>query len=240
MRLWFKQFRQDEAKVESRLTKWVTYLVLLVAAVTMVGDLIATIYTFLQGEISGRFFLKALTILVVAGMIFGFYYLERKKVQYRADIPRSTFKLFGWVLTGIVLVGLVLGFSVAGSPATGRMYTFDAQRTDDLQRLSRCIGNFAQVYQRLPNTLDELEQSSQFSYCAGQRDPETGAPYTYRVTQPMQQVGLNTAEGTFSLCADFALAKSGDYYPTETAKWHDHTQGRACDTETVAVQTQGR
>src|SRR3972149_1490504 len=33
VRLWFKRFREDEEKVETRLTKWFTYLVLLVSAV---------------------------------------------------------------------------------------------------------------------------------------------------------------------------------------------------------------
>ena len=60
MRLWFRKFREDEGRTESKLSKWLTYLVLLVAAVTVVGDLIAIVFAMLQGEITTRFFLKAL------------------------------------------------------------------------------------------------------------------------------------------------------------------------------------
>ena len=65
---------------------------LLVSAVTIVGDLVTAVFYFLQGEVTGRFFLKSLTIFVVAGIIFGFYFLERKKIQYRKNVPRKTFR----------------------------------------------------------------------------------------------------------------------------------------------------
>jgi hypothetical protein len=87
MRIWFRKFREDEGRAESRLSRWLTYIVLLAAAVTIVGDLIAVLFKLLQGEISARFLLKALTILVIAGIIFGFYFLERKKIQYGKGGP---------------------------------------------------------------------------------------------------------------------------------------------------------
>ncbi|NCU33083.1 MAG: hypothetical protein EOM23_09165, partial [Candidatus Moranbacteria bacterium] len=82
IRFWFRSFLRDEGKMETTLTKWLTYLVLLVASLVIVGDLITVLFTFLQGEISARFFLKALTIFLIAGFVFGFYFLERKKIQY--------------------------------------------------------------------------------------------------------------------------------------------------------------
>ena len=79
MRFWFKSFEESQGKTESKLSKWLTYLILLVAAGFMVGDLISVIYNYLQGELTLRFFLKALTVFVIAGLVFGFYYFERKK-----------------------------------------------------------------------------------------------------------------------------------------------------------------
>jgi len=244
VRLWFKKFREDEARVESKLTKWVTYLVLLAASVTIVGDLISVVYTFLQGEITARFFLKALTVLTIAGMIFGFYYLERKKVQYRSDIPRDIFQKFGYFLSAIVVIGIVLGFMVSGSPATERMRGFDEQRARDLNSLANCVNSYTQQYQRLPDTLSELEGASNFSYCARKRDPETKSEYEYRIITPVEQTNTNVAEGVFELCADFSLANDGGverqdvyYNGIEDTKWAVHEKGRACDTETVAVRT---
>lgn len=237
VRLWFRRYREDEGKEESKLTKWVTYLVLLVASITIVGDLITTLNTFLSGEITARFFLKALTIIVIAGMVFGFYYLERKKVQYGQDISRKTFQVFGWVLAGVILIGIILGFVVAGSPQTERMRTFDEQRASDLSQIAQCVTSYANQFNRLPQSLVDLEKTSTLSYCSSTRDPETGAPYTYQVLTPLVSQGdPSVLEGEFELCATFATAsEAGDLYSYDS-KWREHGAGEACDTESVAVR----
>lgn len=241
VRVWFKHFRDDESRVESRLTKWITYLVLLAASVTLVGDLIMTLFTLFRGEITIRFFLKAFTIFSIAGMVFGFYYLERKKVQYRQDIPRATFQKFGYSLSSIVLVGIVLGFLAAGSPAVERKRSFDALRASDLGTLASCVDAYAQTFERLPVALSDLERSSTYT-CPSVTDPETGAPYEYRVVSPVHTTPGGTMEGEVELCATFSLAseketQSNTYFTMPvSAKWSEHAAGRSCDTETVVVQ----
>ena len=49
------------------------YIGLLLAALTMLGDSIATIYALLTGDLTAQFVLKALVVLVVAGGIFAYY-----------------------------------------------------------------------------------------------------------------------------------------------------------------------
>ncbi len=245
IRLWFRRFREDDARAESRLTKWVTYLVLLVAAVTIVGDFIAIFYTFLQGEISVRFFLKAIVILGISGMVFGFYFLERKKIQYKNDISRQVFQLFGWGLLGVVTLGIILGFLAVGSPTLERNQTFDARRASDLETLAGCIRGYTQDFSHLPKTLSDLEQSSQYGYCLSLGDPETGVPYEYRVVKDIvsPQEG---SEAQFELCAVFSLESKGDEamnrhmshdVPIDASrgKWSSHTSGRNCTSETVVL-----
>lgn len=243
IRMWFQRFREDEGKMESRLTKWVTYLVLLATSMTLVGDLIAVLYTFLQGEMSTRFFLKALTILVIAGMIFGFYFLERRKIQYRQDITRSTFQLFGWGFLVVVLVGIVLGFFAAGSPSTERMRTFDERRSSDLSSLASCISGYSNEYGRLPQSLEDLSKSSQYSYCPSTVDPDTGLAYEYRIVTASQTVGKNR-EGEYELCATFSMAsdatmrtRSGYMYGSNNGVWDEHTAGRFCAVQRVILET---
>jgi uncharacterized membrane protein SirB2 len=241
VRLWFKRFREDEEKVETRLTKWFTYLVLLVSALTIVGDLIAAVFYFLQGEITPRFFLKALIILVIAGIIFGFYFLERKKIQYRKDVPRRVFELLGWATFGLVLIAIVLGFVVGGSPNMARKSGFDTQRANDLREIANCVANFGANQKRLPDTLAELSESGQYAYCSGRIvDPETGADYDYRIVTPSMVSG-GVREGEFELCANFALAsesaearKGVSGYPGD--KWAEHGVGRNCDTEQANLE----
>ncbi len=246
VRMWFKRFREDEDKVESKLTKWLTYLVLLITAVTIVGDLIVTVFYFLQGEVSARFFFKALTILLVAGSIFGFYFLERKKIQYKNPITGKTFHSIGLGVTVFVVIGIILGFSVSGSPKTERMRGLDSQRSSDLMNIANCVSGYAMERKQLPATLFEIGKSSAYAYCMSTiADPETGIPYTYRITNPMQKNGAVT-EGEFELCATFALpasdgtdAKSApmpiDGYSSATTKWNTHSTGEECDLETVIL-----
>lgn len=237
MRVWFKRFREDEAKIESKLTKWLTYLVLLIASVTIVGDLIAVLFTFFRGEISARFFLKALTIFGVAGMVLGFYVLERKQVQFRQGVPRKQFRLFGYLLSGIILVGIVLGFAAAGTPATERARTFDERRAQDLDSLARCITSYANEFQELPQTLAELSASGAAGPCETD-DPESGEQYEYRVVAPLVANNAGVLRGEFELCAIFARENDTDkeryWYGNE--KWFEHPAGRACDVEALAVR----
>lgn len=241
IRLWFRKFREDEGKVESLLTKWITYLVLLAASVTIVGDLIAVLFTFLQGEMSARFFLKALTILSIAAMVFGFYFLERKRVQYGQDIPRKVFQSFAWGLLGVTVLGIILGFLAVGSPAMERKRTFDARRAEDLSNLAGCINNYAQEYKRLPRSISDLSKSGNYDYCSKSSDPETNAPYEYDVIVSERVVGANV-EAEFELCATFSLASDAgvtsdeySYYGNEGGKWHTHTAGRNCDSQSVVL-----
>ncbi|KKU78988.1 MAG: hypothetical protein UY04_C0020G0004 [Parcubacteria group bacterium GW2011_GWA2_47_7] len=239
VRLWFRRFRENEEKVESKLTKWLTYLVLLVTAVTIVGDLIASVFYFLQGELSVRFILKALTILVIAGLIFGFYVLERKKIQYKNAIPRRTFEYIGGVISILVVLGIIIGFFAGGSPAVERMRGLDTQRVDNLRSLASCISSFGYERKRLPESIGELSSTSQFYCSGGLSDPETGAQYEYKIITPDTQTGT-VHEAVFELCADFATAsdattasKTSYAYPVD--KWATHAAGRECDSETVVL-----
>lgn len=245
MRLWFRKFREDEGKTESKLTKWVTYLVLLGVSVTIVGDLIVTLFTFLQGEMSMRFFLKALTILAITGGIFGFYFLERKKVQYRQEISRTVFQYFGWGLLGVIILGIALGFLAAGSPETERKRTFDDRRASDLSNLASCIDQYAGEYGRLPETITTLEKSNGSNYfCSfSKNDPETGDAYAYHIIIPSRVVETTT-EAEYELCANFSLPSDETvnqntsylYNGTASGKWSAHNAGLECDTQTTVLK----
>lgn len=245
MRLWFRAFREDEGRIESQLSRWLTYLVLLIASVTVVGDLIAVVFAFLQGEVSARFFLKALTIFAIAGGIFGFYFLERKKIQYRKDVPAKVFRDFAVVVTVLIVLGIVLGFFAGGSPETTRKRSFDGERANSLAALSSCIEGYARDLGQLPVSLADLRKSSQYAYCAQfMQDPETGGDYGYRVVTPTRLEGAGRI-GEFELCATFSLAADGptegnSEYPyggRDAAIWSEHGAGRDCDTVTAQLGT---
>src|SRR3989338_1937406 len=68
-----KEIAREPARKELRIYKWLVYLTLFVSAVTIVVDLIVLIYNFLGGELTTRFGLKVLIVLVVALGVFGYY-----------------------------------------------------------------------------------------------------------------------------------------------------------------------
>ncbi len=72
-RLTLGEIRRDPDKKTSKIRKWLTYLTLFVAAGFIIGSLIALLFNLLGGEMTVRFFLKVLTVLLIAGMIFGYY-----------------------------------------------------------------------------------------------------------------------------------------------------------------------
>lgn len=240
LRLWFSRFRDDPGVTESALSKWLTYLVLLIASVTIVGDLIAVLFSLLQGEYSMRFLLKALVILVIAGLIFGFYAVERLKIQYRHDVPRAVLRAFGWSAASLVVLGMLVGSFAAGSPETVRRHALDAERAANLDELSRCIEQYARDVGRLPDSLEALGHSPRYAACAAAtRDPETGDVYEYRIVTPSRVEGSATL-ADFELCATFSMASPvdvaerpirGDRHPI----WSEHDAGRSCDTVTVQL-----
>lgn len=76
-----RELRGDPAKRASKVRKWLTYLTLFVAAGFLVGDLVAVIFHFLEGELTVRFLLKILVVAVLAGTVFGYYLRDLRKEE---------------------------------------------------------------------------------------------------------------------------------------------------------------
>ncbi|MDO8743223.1 MAG: DUF5671 domain-containing protein [Candidatus Azambacteria bacterium] len=230
MWFWFRSFKDLSQKVESKLSKWLTYIVLLIAGGTIIGDLIAVVYNFLQGEFGSRFLLKALTIIVIAGAVFGFYFLERKKIQYKKEIAANSFLFFGIFSGALIILAIILGFTVSGTPFEARLRNLDLRRTGDLQNLSSCVNSFSFDNQRLPENLNELKNGVQYTYCASKTiDSETQKEYEYRAVSSSE----------FELCGEFSLStldefSDADYY----GKWQKHGKGRVCEKQTVTFGKQ--
>ncbi len=58
----------------SGVRKWLTYLTLLVAALIAIGGVIAFLTSFLRGELTPRFLLKVLVVLVLDGGVLWYYF----------------------------------------------------------------------------------------------------------------------------------------------------------------------
>ncbi|OGZ70719.1 MAG: hypothetical protein A2904_01365 [Candidatus Staskawiczbacteria bacterium RIFCSPLOWO2_01_FULL_33_9] len=233
---WFlNKIYAKEAQVrESKVRKWLIYLTLFITSLVIVGDLIFVINTFLGGEIKARFILKALSVLVVTLVIFG-YYLD----DVRRNTPSKLAKYFAGISGTVILITVIGAFFIVGSPANARLVQFDQQRLNDLQNIQWQVVNYWQRKEELPKSLNDLNDS--ISGYSVPQDPKTNQPYEYSIK--------NSTALTFELCAVFNLESMQSkgvkdtrsmpvpaYYPNEISQNWSHSAGKACFERTIDKQ----
>lgn len=179
--------REDRREIKIR--KWLIYLTLFLAAIAIIGDLVTLIYNFYGGELTMPFFFKILSLLLIAAGVFGYYIWDLK--LERADHKKN--KIIAWAVSVVVLIVVIGGFFIVGSPAQQRARRFDERRINDLQTIQRQLLNYWVQKGGLPGILEKVEDS--ISGFALPKDPETGADYEYHTTSFNPPV--------FQLCATF-------------------------------------
>jgi hypothetical protein len=227
-----RYLRANPDKKDIAVRKWLTYLTLFVTSITLISDLVILVNTFLGGEITTRFVLKALVVLVVAGSVLWYYLYDLKK-SFAPDMPNRS-RLLVTIASVAVLASLVGGFCLLGSPMTARARKFDERRINDLSSIqSYLIYSYWQQKGSIPESLDALKDP--ISGFLLPTDPETGAAYAYKKTGAL----------SFELCADFKLATPEDrlregsstmrpmmYGTPENENWK-HGAGTTCFKRTI-------
>lgn len=217
MRILHKDIRTNPEKKEIWVRRWMVFLTIFLAGLTMAIDVIATIYVYLQGDLSVRFVLKALAILLVLGSGF-WYFLEELKGTWERKAKLSMG--IAAVVSAAVLISLGASFFIIGSPQTARLAKLDQQRLSDLQNIQWQVVSFWQQKEKLPASMADLEDP--LSGFVAPKDPETGEAYVYKAGEGM----------SFSLCATFSLESSDASDMTMPALPDDqnwkHGKGEAC------------
>lgn len=230
-----RDFKINIEKKNLWIRRWRIYLTLFLTAALFAGDLIALINTYLNGEISTRFILKVVLILIVAGALFKYYFFSLNDTKKWARIAKKVIPWFGIIL---VVIAIVIGFITVGSPTKQRNLRFDNQRVNDLSTIQWQIVSYWQQKGKLPASLASTTDS--ISGMITPTDPETKNAYEYTLKSDL----------SFELCADFALkyedmSGKGSYggvmpyavdmsYPSYAPEgtWK-HDAGRTCFTRTI-------
>ncbi len=76
-----KSYEKNTGLRNLRIRKWLIYFTLFVAALIVIGDFIALVYGFLNGDLTARFGLKALAIFFTAVSVFLYYFWDVKKYK---------------------------------------------------------------------------------------------------------------------------------------------------------------
>jgi len=167
------------------LTKWLIYLSLLVGGLVLLGDLVAVIMGFLEGELTSRFLLKALAVFVVTGAAF-FYYIKDAQGFWLKRTNSSL--IYAMVTSTLIVAVLVSALSYIPSPNTVREMKADNEIVNVLQTIQWQIEDHYAENETLPETVAEM-----FDEFDRLPDSSELAAYTYTVED----------DTTYQLCTTF-------------------------------------
>ncbi len=187
--------RVEHGALYQNITKWLIYLSLLIGGLVLLGTLVTTIYTFLNGDLTTRFILKAAAVIAVVGAAFHYYVLDAKGVWVREE-GKSV--MYGVGAALLVFLAIAYGIANIETPAVVREMKLDEEQLNDLRNMQWEVDNYmAMSSSTLPNTLED-------AYALSAQDvpvaPEGREAYSYEKT-----------DKGFKLCATF----SRDSVPNE-------------------------
>jgi hypothetical protein len=189
----------------SAMRRWLTNIALLLTALVFIGDLVTFLATFLQGDVSARFTLKSVVVLVLVGADFLYY---NRGLSRETPARKHWHRGFALASLAAILLTLTLGFLRIGSPANQQLLANDRRRVNDVYlialSLSRSGGGADRV---LPEALPPSTVGI---------DPFTNRPYEYR----------RLTDSSYEICAAFSAASPQP--PPGSADVWGHTKGHSC------------
>ncbi len=221
--MWFleKEYSVEPDTQMSTAHKGLTYITLVLSGITIIADLITVVYYFINGEaLTASFLLKILVLLIVATGIFLYFITD-----IRGKLTKKLRMIWRFISGAIILIAVVWGFSVLGSPRTQRLIKYDEQKVGDLQNIKSGVESFYSQKGLLPGTIDEMSGSNFYGSAV---DAQTQKSYEY----------TKTTETTYNLCAEFNKAtpdptKPNTYMRPLGYESFVHKSGHQCFTETI-------
>lgn len=219
--------RHHEKNPES-LKTWVRRfalaLTIFLTVATFVVTLIILLNYFLGGDITLRFILKVITILIISGAFFAYYLRDIKR-----KVQKTCRKKAGWFFGIISLAVIICSLMTVGSPEIRRQEARDQERINDLMNITRNIQEYALSNNVLPESLEAINENKSVDVDIFPfeipTDPKTKKEYEYKV--------IDSQALSYLLCANFEL----DIPENEKrygSKWL-YKQGRTCFEERVII-----
>lgn len=210
-----KYLNKSLNKKEAGFLKWVIYIIIFLTSLVIIIDLITLVHYFISGEITLRFIYKVIGVIVVAGLALLYYISLLKDFNQNKLAIFKRFnlrKVLGLISLLLLVFGVVLTFSIMGSPKTQRDYRLDNLKINNLQSLEYSIQNYYDQYKSLPADLTKLDKYSQSSTI----DPTTKAVFKYEIVD----------EVNYKLCANF-LKATPERVEVKANPWY-HEIGETC------------
>ncbi|MDD4271539.1 MAG: DUF5671 domain-containing protein [Patescibacteria group bacterium] len=210
-----KNLLAGKLEKESGIRKWLTYFILLVSAVVMISWFIATINSFLNGELSLKFILKSLTSILISALIFSFYLYDIR----RGEVSKNNYiiKTFYYGSIAVVAAALITSFFFIDSPTVVRNQKYDQAIINKFSQIDGAVNAYYGENKKLPAGLKDLLGGGSTYYITENDiiDPGTNKVFEYKVA----------VKDAYELCAAFktenkSQANDKAYY-VDTRWLHD-------------------
>lgn len=218
-----KGLHKGELEKDSGIRRWLTYFIILVASLIILGVFIGVINSFLAGELTGRFIFKSLTALFISGAAFSFYFYDIKREN--PDKPDKVVKIFFFATLALVVAAFIAAWFFVESPSMARNRRLDSALVQNMYSLESAINNYYERNNKLPANLDEFKADKNIYLSVDALvDPETKAPIVYN----------KLGDKEFEMCATFRTdsielnAKQGNSYIGMDSGSKDHRAGYQC------------
>ncbi len=190
-----KDLKNNPDKKEIWIRRWLIYFTLFVAGIAVAVDLVILIQRFLSADdMTLRFILKVILVLITTASIFRYYLYDLKR---DASEFKKGAKIFVWTMSCIALVAIIYGIVLVGTPSEQRAKRMDSQRINDLRNIqNEVVYTHWQNKGDIPSKLEEMNDP--ISGFIVPTDPETKENYTYK----------KLSKNSFELCATFRTSAS--------------------------------
>lgn len=218
----FKNLVEGTLSKDSAIRRWLTYFILLIVSIVMIGWFIGAINSFLGGELTIKFILKAITAILISAIIFSFYFYDIK----REDVCKKNKIILAYFYCSlaIVIVAFIASLFFVESPTITRNRKLD---NAILQRFDKLDGEIRGYYankSKLPDNLEILLAERSYLINEDLEDPSTKVVFDYKIS----------GDKSYQLCANFRMSNKDKNIQDENmgydeykVKW-SHEAGDQC------------
>lgn len=212
-----KGIKKGELDKESPLRRWLTYFILLVSSLIILGAFIGVINNFLSGELTVRFALKTLSVIIISGTAFSYYLYEAKRST--AGQQDRVVKIFGWASLTVVVAAFIAAWFFVESPVMARQRRLDDALVNNMRLIESAVNEYYNRNNQLPATIEEVKSGNLYLSDESVIDPETRESIEYK----------RLSGESYELCATFRLdSQAGNGYSYYIGDSKQHGAGYQC------------
>lgn len=204
---------------DSGVRKWLTYFILFVSSVVVIGWLIAIIFNFLDGEWTIKFILKAITAIIIAALIFTYYLYDIRQTEIKAKNKIVLIYFYGAI--AIAAISLIASMFIVESPVVARNKKFDNAILNRFVTIDNAINSYYVDHKKMPDNLDQiLNQGTYYITAQDLTDPVTSEKFNYQIK----------SKDTYEICATFKTSNKDEndkQYSYVDSRWR-HDTGYQC------------